>query len=418
MYADSKRVRKGGELRAGYGVSATLHNVRIAEPLPGRDQSSSKAELASLHAALQLLCGVRPRIAIVHVRGAHTVRMFNDEGVSASFPVRSRRLWCAVRAQVALLRDRGVSLTVIAAQFADPDPDLRLASRLARHGAALHVTCPLCRCAHGRQWSSHVCRPICERAPCAGERFATIDLYFAHVQAHHATTCPYGGCAFVVLHDDTHDQGRAQLLAHLRTSHHTSHHTPMVGDAGTAKAACPHCGVKCNGPRALQQHIGSACARAPECTRCGRRFVSAAELHAHMARRSTAAERRHTGVPARRPKPLVGDGLPGYRSEDREYSVSESVASRHRSQASHSFSENDADSDRDDDDADDDDDDDSQEDDDVNDEEEDSEGMQGAVDRLLMTDRLGHEWEVDDFGGLRSTSLPRMRTDLLDRHSE
>lgn len=343
VYCDSVARHVDGDELAGYGVYVPFYHVKIAEPLPGRSQNARRAQLSSLHAALEFVHGVRARAAIIHLRAAtsifHTfqtmVLSITTAAPDVSTSDENPRLWKAIRTLVHVLDDRGVRLYV---QPAVPrsSSHMRTAHSLARHAVKLHVTCPLCLRSHGRQWHSHPCKPVCFRASCEGLVFPHPHAYWRHVHTYHALTCPINNCSFYCIES-------AELDAHCRDQHQMSdrhlhslnqiqrqsigphnhdqpygtrkqrrrqrrsriqdieqlngngvgdddRHNDSVNRRSKGKSVwCTFCGTSCKSSRALIRHLRRQCEDAPRCDECGRHFLSEHALQIHIQRKIALA---------------------------------------------------------------------------------------------------------------------------------
>lgn len=392
LYVESVCRTRNERMYGGYGLTAPLHHLRISEPLPGQTQTADKAELASLHAALEYISGSRVRTATVHIRPSTTVREFESQPsdlLSADLerpPARHKRLWQSVRTLRHILTDRGVSVTVTTLRRKST-MQMLLAYKLAKHGTSLHVVCPLCEQTHGRQWLTHVCRPLCRRGACNNVRFASTDDYSQHVFDNHAHGCRRHDCTFVTI-------DAADLRSHVRERH-----------AGFAHE-CHICARPFRCSIALKRHLRT-CVPPHVCAHCDAAFASVADLRAHAP---TCARGRQAQEPlppwaggSQRPNHDVGVGDSDGEDDEDYYSDSDLATVSGESALQESSSE--------------------EEDDGRDDEEQVGDEGSGGLPRLV-TDGYGREWEVDDSGALRSgTSNTERRARFLasgafDRHSQ
>lgn len=281
VYADSVcRSKVDGEF-GGYGIYAPLHSVRIAEPLPGSVQTMEKGELQALHAALELVHGLRARIAIVYMHSNYVVEGYeqhlrsweaNHWRTDNGRPIRNRTLWCEIWDLYNLFLDRGVDVTVHLRQR-NSDHNMRTANRLACHGATMHVTCELCRKTHGRQWGNHGCEPICDLDRCNGRVLKNVYSYMKHMKRRHQKKCRRKDC----------ELGFNTFVQEELDEHEREVHGGLVFD-------CEFCGDYFKSPRRVKRHIRSSCRQAPYCTDCGRLFKSKTELERHNAHRGSDSE--------------------------------------------------------------------------------------------------------------------------------
>lgn len=275
VFADAVcRSRDDGEF-GGYGIFAPLYNIRIAEPLPGTVQTVEKAELRALHAALELVHGLRARTAHIHVRSTYVVEAYmerlskwqQDEWRTANGkPLRNRALWRDVWLLKSVFQDRGVHIDLHMCPRKNDDP-MRIAYKLAKYGAILHETCPLCAKTHGRQFVNHGCEPMCNFDNCDGRVLRDVQAYMKHVYRRHRRLCKARGCeSFVAF---THEQ----MESHMRDKHTDKH--------GNKQFWCEFCGKSFSSRRRAGNHMQWRCKKAPYCRDCGRRFRTRAELEKH-----------------------------------------------------------------------------------------------------------------------------------------
>lgn len=286
--SDSEGVPTAEGPLCGYALIVPEHNVRIAEPVPGGPQNHTRADLAALHAALELIHGLRAREAMVYIRSTRLVSAYEDHGDTPDDPPslarHDARVWQAVAALRATLADRGVNVTVLT--YPPPDPNIAMelpiapdaaekmrdARRLARHATHLHVRCPLCMHLHGRQFRTHDCRPVCQTPPCDGTRvYVNVAAYKKHVIRAHARKCQRIGCEFFAMSDD-------EMQRHVEVEH-----------AGRG-LECEFCGRGARSDRALRRHIRKRCHEAPRCPECDKRFETMEELEKHMRRTGMLSE--------------------------------------------------------------------------------------------------------------------------------
>lgn len=257
---------------AGYGVYVPVHSIRVSEPLPSATQTVEKAEIHALVSALELIHGVRARVATVflpsesvidaydnRLREWHANKWRNPNGRR----VKHRSVWKDIWELCNVFMDRGVDVS-LKYKAKGSAHNMRVATRLAKHGAALHVTCQMCQKIHGRQYSNHGCEPICDLDKCSGRVIKSVNAYMRHMRRRHEKKCRRKDC----------EQNFSTFLQEELDKHEKEVHGGKV-------FACEFCGEWFKSARKVKRHIETSCHEAPFCEDCGRLFKSKRELKLH-----------------------------------------------------------------------------------------------------------------------------------------
>lgn len=264
LYADAIcKKTDGGDIRCGYGILCESPRLRIAEPLPGSPQSSSRAQLTALSSALELAHGVRARHVTICLNSSTLVHYKNymlPKWVSQGFrynrtKIQHAALWTKIFELNNALSNRGVAVYVVYTKRRS-SAKMVAAQTLANMGSESHEQCELCGNLHGREFRTHDCKPVCQYDNCDGRSFDNIDEYNAHVDCWHRRECPSMQCR---------DSG-VEMFSDKELRHH-------LKKVHRKEAACDFCERMFSCVADAKKHI-RRCPMADPCRDCGRQFSS------------------------------------------------------------------------------------------------------------------------------------------------